>query len=212
MLPTPWLPVTLEPDPKSKMLAQLGPGTVVQQCGDVVRLPSGEQRVPIKFKRQALHTPHEEEDAEYIELHAGYWGSSGRPADATTVKVYLNGIIRTFAFNPGAAEIEGVPHAINIGFTPATNRYHLLSLTIRQTGTHTFSIQDGCDPTKSGWCRLKAVHCQSFPSPLHRKGCLPLQSLCPQALMLPCNMARACLGYRLTAMNPQDHSALLLQT
>ena len=43
---------------------------------------------------------------------------------------------------------EGEPDA-DVGFTPATGRYHILSLTMRLTGPHTFSLQDGDDPTNA---------------------------------------------------------------
>ncbi|CAJ1416719.1 unnamed protein product, partial [Effrenium voratum] len=197
------LPVTLEMDPKSKILAELLPGTVLQQCGDVVRLPTGARRVPVKFKRKALTAVEEEEvtasqakkppskaggasglfssptpfgggdqeeedegdagddtshhgrlteDEVVIELHAGYWGSSGRPGCATTVKVSSNGIARTFTFFPGvehgAVRIEGEADA-DIGFTPGLQRYHILQLTMRLSGSHTFSIGDGADPTNT---------------------------------------------------------------
>lgn len=66
-----------------------------------------------------------------ITVHAGYWGESGAPGCATSIKVSSNGIARTLTFFPGVAHgavrVEGEPDS-DIGFTPATQRYHIMPL------------------------------------------------------------------------------------
>ena len=48
------LAVTAELAPDSLVYADLKPGTVLQQCGELQRLPTGLKRIPVKFKRKNL--------------------------------------------------------------------------------------------------------------------------------------------------------------
>ncbi|CAK9043903.1 Mycosubtilin synthase subunit A [Durusdinium trenchii] len=101
---------------------------------------------------ERYHHGRETEDEVNITIHAGYWGEGSQAGCATTVKVSSNGIARTLTFFPGvdhgAVRVEGEPDA-DIGFSPGRQRYHILHLTMRQTGTHTFSISDGGDCTNT---------------------------------------------------------------
>jgi hypothetical protein len=123
--------VCAEMDPTSKQFAELKPGTIIQQCGEVQRLPSGARRVPVKFKRSDMAADDEdgkpkekekeakepEADADIMEaagfrLGGGdeeevvielYAGYWGKKPGTcpTCIKVKSNEITKSISFYPG---------------------------------------------------------------------------------------------------------------
>ena len=82
-----------------------------------------------------------------VAVDAGYFGGI---ASAHDTVVSVNG--QSFAFQPGIstglAAMSGLLSKENMGWTPAANKSHHMEITLRDSGTHTFSIIDADDATK----------------------------------------------------------------
>ncbi|CAL1170883.1 unnamed protein product [Cladocopium goreaui] len=152
------LVVTAEADPNSKELCRLPANSVVVEDGiPPKRLPTGERRLRIRYKADAVKSGEGDlidamEPEEYvIEVEAGYFGSDFGTA-ATSIRICSKGVLKTLNFRPGveggSAGIDGEQGA-SMGWTPRDRTMHVVRITIRKTGWHTFEIIDGSDSEKT---------------------------------------------------------------
>ncbi|CAE8643521.1 unnamed protein product, partial [Polarella glacialis] len=152
------LMVSEDADPNSKELCRLPVNTVVVEDGlPPKRLPTGERRLRIRYKANAakraegdqIDTMAPEECV--IEVEAGYFGSDSGTA-ATAVRVCSRGVLKTLNFRPGVkgglAGVDGEA-GTDIGWTPRDRVMHVVRITIRKSGWHTYQIVDGSDSEQS---------------------------------------------------------------
>ncbi|CAJ1460142.1 unnamed protein product, partial [Effrenium voratum] len=150
--------VSADADPNSKELCRLPANAVVVEDGiPPKRLPTGERRLRIRYKADAAKQAEGDlidamEPEEYVvEVEAGYFGGHCGTA-ATSIRVCSKGVLKTLNFRPGveggSAGIDSEP-GNNMGWTPRDRTMHVVRITIRKTGWHSFEIVDGTDVEKT---------------------------------------------------------------
>eukprot|EP00434_Breviolum_minutum_P039775 symbB.v1.2.035335.t1/scaffold4678.1/size36577/2 len=165
------LVVSAEADPNSKELCRLPANAVVVEDGiPPKRLPTGERRLRIRYKADAAKQAEGDlidamEPEEYVvEVEAGYFGSDFGTA-ATSIRVCSKGVLKTLNFRPGieggSAGVDGEQGA-SMGWTPRDRTMHVVRITIRKTGWHTFEIIDGTDSEKTWSKDFKVLGCFFF--------------------------------------------------
>ena len=86
-----------------------------------------------------------------LEVEAGYFGSYPGNA-ATSVRILSNGVLKTLKFTPGspggAASVDS-EKGDDIGWTPAPRILHVMRITMRKSGWHTYQIVDGEDQDRT---------------------------------------------------------------
>ncbi|CAE7555392.1 unnamed protein product [Symbiodinium necroappetens] len=178
------LVVNAEADPNSKELCRLPANAVVVEDGiPPKRLPTGERRLRIRYKADAakqadgdlLAIDTMEPEEFVVEVEAGYFGNDFGAA-ATAIRICSKGVLKTLNFRPGVegglAGVDGEAGA-NMGWTPRDRLMHIVRITIRKTGWHTFQIIDASDSEKTwskdfkvlGWFDDKGVSGISLTDP-----------------------------------------------
>jgi hypothetical protein len=163
--------VTAESDPNSRELGKLVENAIVTEDGLAPkRLPTGERRLRVRYKVADVVQEEEKQGLEaeeyVVELEVGYFGNDHGNAP-TSVMICSNKVVRTVGFCPGSpggkACVNNEP-GIDMGWTPRDRTMHLIKVTMRKSGWHTFQITDGDNPQKTwskdfrvlGWLEEKA--------------------------------------------------------